>query len=122
VLNYTFHRRAGAGPMPQTTVSQEQRLFEMPPNVERPLYLICCDSVIREADPTESLYNALVHNNLCRLAAAKTLIAESQCLQQVPAIARERFLELLGATPCTAGTLLKTNTSNVRLHACMLVS
>jgi hypothetical protein len=109
--------------MPLTTVSGEQRFFEMPPCVERPLYLICCDSTIREADPTESLYKALVHNNFCRLTAAKTLTAESKCLQRVPVIARERFLELLEATPITAGTAFITNNASVHaisyLHDCI---
>jgi hypothetical protein len=95
--------------MPQTTVSMQQLALEKPPGIERPLYLICCDRIIREADPTESLFEALVYNNLSRLTVAKTLTAESQCLQHVPVVARERFLELVNATPTTAGITIITD-------------
>jgi hypothetical protein len=78
----------------------------MPPSIERPLHLICSDSVIREADPTESLYKVLASKGFNTFAAAKTLTAESQHLQNVAAVARERFLNLLKATPTTAGTLI----------------
>jgi hypothetical protein len=92
--------------MPHTKVSAHQLILEKPPSVERPLFLICCNSVIREADPTYTIYTALVMNGFNRLAAAKTLTAESQHLQNVPVVARERFLELLAATPITAGTFI----------------
>jgi hypothetical protein len=90
-------------PMPQITISGQQCSLEKPPRMERALHMICCDSVIREAHQTESIYRALIYNNFSRLAAAKTLTADSKCLQHVPVIARERFLEVLAATPVTAG-------------------
>jgi hypothetical protein len=96
---------AGTRPMPQTKVSLRQLSLEKPPGIERPLYLICYDSIIREADPTESLFKALVYQGLSRLTAAKLLTAETQWLQHVPVAARERVSELVNATPTTAGTL-----------------
>jgi hypothetical protein len=90
--------------MPQTTVSLRQLSLEKPPGIERPLYLICYDSIIKEADPTGSLFKALEYQGLSRLTAAKTLSAKTQWLQHVPVVARERFFELVNATPITAGT------------------
>eukprot|EP00953_Heterococcus_sp_UTEX-ZZ885_P021288 11878-Heterococcus_DN1.PRE.1 len=90
--------------MPQTTVSLRQLSLEKPPGIERPLYLICYDSIIKEADPTGSLFKALEYQGLSRLTAARTLSAKTQWLQHVPVAARERFCELVNATPTTAGT------------------
>ena len=83
---------------------------ECPPIFERQLHLILQDKAIRDADPQSLLSEALITSavnglyGVHRLQAAKALTADSLCLQDVPAAARTRFLELLDATPSEAGT------------------
>jgi hypothetical protein len=77
---------------------------EWPPKFERQLYLILRDKEIRDADPQSLLPKALATSGVCRLQAAKALTADSLCLEDVPAAARTRFLELLDATPSETGT------------------
>jgi hypothetical protein len=70
---------------------------------ERQLYLILRDEQIRAADPQCLLERALDNAEVHRLQAAKVLTADSPVLKSVPRAARDRFIELLNATPSEAG-------------------
>ena len=90
--------------MRETTVDYVLLYREDPPLLERALYLMIHDQQILNADPNYTLMNALVINRWCRLRAVKLLDRESvRTFQCLPAVALNRFFELLDATPETAG-------------------
>eukprot|EP00953_Heterococcus_sp_UTEX-ZZ885_P018599 10385-Heterococcus_DN1.PRE.3 len=87
-----------------STLSEGPRfnVNELPPRIERSLYLVLMGTGIRAADPDEHLHRALCMNGMHRLHRAKAQTVESPCFQTVPAAARDRFLHLLQAVPDTA--------------------
>jgi hypothetical protein len=76
-------------------------VWELPHSFERQLYLIVRDETIIGADPERNLREALFREGALRLREAKALTAD--CFDNVPAVARDQFLQLMQALPDTAG-------------------